>query len=48
MPKLGKITVVVGEPLDFTQEVPTGDRKAFYQDLSNRTLAAIAKLELPK
>ncbi|MGY8689194.1 MAG: lysophospholipid acyltransferase family protein, partial [Verrucomicrobiales bacterium] len=31
VPKLGKITVVVGEPLDFSKETPTGDKKEFYQ-----------------
>ncbi len=48
-PKLrGKITLVIGEPLDFTEELASKEKgKDFYQDLSDRTLAAIAALQLP-
>lgn len=50
-PKLGgKLTVVVGEPLDFAEELATStlDRKELYKSFSERTLAAIRALELPK
>ncbi len=45
----GKISVVVGEPLDFSAEIATGQKgKEFYQSLCDRTMAAIAALEIPK
>ena len=48
-PKLrGKITLVIGEPLDFSKEIAASTKgKEFYQSLSDRTVAAIAALELP-
>lgn len=48
-PKLrGKITIVVGEPIDFTEDIDKRQKgKELYQELSERTLEAIAKLELP-
>lgn len=47
-PKLSKITVVVGDPLDFSKEIEEGGKsKALYQSFSDRTMEAIAKLELP-
>jgi 1-acyl-sn-glycerol-3-phosphate acyltransferase len=48
-PKLrGKLAIVVGEPIDFSEEIAAGKGKALYQELSDRTLEAIAALELPK
>ena len=49
-PKLGgKITIVVGEPLDFSQELSSaGDKKELYKSFSERSLSAIKALELPK
>ncbi len=47
-PKLrGKLTLVVGEPIDFSEEIASGKGKELYQKLSDRTLATIAALELP-
>ena len=52
MPKNGKafracpITVVIGEPIYFTQADLVGGRD-LYQNLSNRVMAAIAAIELP-
>ncbi len=47
-PKLSKVTIVVGEPLDFSNEIEEGSKsKKLYQSFSDRTMAAIAKLELP-
>jgi 1-acyl-sn-glycerol-3-phosphate acyltransferase len=47
IPRPGKIRVVVGEPLRFSDEELAGKGKAFYQELSDRIMQAIAKLELP-
>ena len=47
-PRLSKITVVVGEPLDFSKEIEKGGKsKALYQSFSDRSMKAIAKLQLP-
>ena len=46
---VGKLTIVVGEPIDFSDEkADRGNRKELYQSLSERTLDAIRALELPK
>ena len=50
---MAPITVVVGEPIRFTPAEldPAnygGDERALYQELSNRVMAAIANLRLPK
>ena len=49
LPRLGgRVTVVAGEPIDFAQEIADGRRgKDYYQELSDRILAAIAALQLP-
>ena len=49
---LTPITIVVGEPISFTQEDLDsknygGDERALYQALSDRVMAAIAELQLP-
>lgn len=46
-PKPHPITVVVGEPLRFTQEDIAGGGRDLYQNISNRVMSAIAALELP-
>lgn len=48
-PKPGKITVVIGEPIDFTETIRQGGGKGkeLYQQLADETMAAIAKLTLP-
>ena len=44
---MGKLTIVVGEPIDFSNEkADRSNRKEFYQSLSERTLDAIRVLEL--
>lgn len=46
--RLTKITVVIGEPIYFTNEdIRSGDRDT-YQRLSERVMQAIAALELPR
>lgn len=46
--RLTKITVVIGEPIHFTDEdIRSGDRDT-YQRLSERVMQAIAALELPR
>lgn len=47
-PKPHPITIVVGEPLHFTAADLAGGGREVYQNLSDRVLAAIAGLELPK
>lgn len=46
-PRPHPITVVVGEPLRFTEADLAGGGRDLYQNLSNRVMEAIAKLELP-
>lgn len=50
VPKVvGKITIVVGNPIDFSNEkADSTNRKKLYQSFSERTLTAIRALELPK
>jgi 1-acyl-sn-glycerol-3-phosphate acyltransferase len=45
--RLHPITVVVGEPIHFTQADLVGEGRELYQALSERVMAAIAGLELP-
>src|SRR2546430_6304701 len=44
----GKITIVVGEPIYFSDVDLTGDGNDLYQRLSQRVMDAIAALELPE
>ena len=43
----GKITIVVGEPLYFSDADLAGSGKDLYQKLSQRVMDAIAALQLP-
>jgi len=46
---MGKLTIVIGEPIDFSSEkADSKNRKELYQSFSERTLDAIRALELPK
>jgi len=45
-PRLGRITIVVGEPIYFTQEDVAGGGKEVYQRLSQRVMDAIAALQM--
>lgn len=43
-----KITIVVGEPMHFTEADLSGDKRALYQRLSDRVMSRIAALENPR
>jgi 1-acyl-sn-glycerol-3-phosphate acyltransferase len=43
-----RVTIVVGEPMLFKKEDLVGERRALYQALSERVLARIATIELPR
>jgi 1-acyl-sn-glycerol-3-phosphate acyltransferase len=45
-PKLHRITIVVGEPIHFTQEDLAGSGRELYQRLSERVMEKIAALQL--
>ncbi len=48
---LHPITVVLGEPIYFTEEeliAPDGNDRALYQQLADRVMTAIAALQLPE
>jgi len=45
-PRLGRVTIVVGEPIYFTQEDVAGGGKEVYQQLSQRVMDAITALRL--
>jgi 1-acyl-sn-glycerol-3-phosphate acyltransferase len=46
-PRLHPITIVVGEPIRFTQSDLGGSGRDLYQALSDRVMASIAAIELP-
>ena len=45
LPKLHKITIVVGEPMTFTEADLVGESREVYQRLSERVMASIAAIE---
>lgn len=45
-PRPGRVTIVVGEPIRFTQEELQGGGKDLYQQISQRVMDAIAALSL--
>ncbi len=48
-PRPHKVSIVVGEPLDLTSQIDSGEKgKELYQKLGNQAMAAVAALELPK
>jgi 1-acyl-sn-glycerol-3-phosphate acyltransferase len=47
LPRLTRITVVVGDPVTFPEAAFEGDPRAVYQALSDAVMERIAALELP-